>query len=212
MQNPKIWSEISNHELPPQFAEKLAQDMDRSPEYIARLVQEYLRFVYLTQVSTTEMTPSDSVDRAWHMHLTFTRDYWEILKPKLRRPLHHEPCESPSAMPRYLQQYQDTRVLYAQEFGAPPPAEFWPSPEGDQQIFRKMRRSLWGLTGATAVCFGLAFAFGGTLLWTFAILGALSTGILAYAWFSTAGVADGNGGCGGGGSSGDCGGCSGCGG
>jgi hypothetical protein len=43
------------------------------------VVDEYGRLLYLTQVADGPMTPSEAVDRAWHLHLTYTRSYWNDL-------------------------------------------------------------------------------------------------------------------------------------
>lgn len=99
--------------------------------HTARVIEEYRRFLYLTQVAPGEITPSEPMDRAWHMHLTFTRRYWgDLCGTVLGRPLHHDPCAGAEDMPRYNAQYADTLALYEAEFGAPPPADIWPSPDG----------------------------------------------------------------------------------
>ncbi len=37
--------------------------------HTARVVREYRRFIYLSQVSKLPVSPSDAVDQAWHLHL-----------------------------------------------------------------------------------------------------------------------------------------------
>ena len=82
-----------------------------------------------------QATPSVAVDRAWHMHLTFTRSYWEELCGKaLGTMLHHEPCAGAEEMPRYEDQYAETLLAYAEEFGAAPPGDIWPGAEGKADI------------------------------------------------------------------------------
>lgn len=112
-------------ELP--FSVKLARTEGWTPGFTARAITEYRRFLYLTQVSDAEITPSAVVDRVWHMHLTYTEDYWEVLVDQvLGQPLHHRPCSAEADMPRYGAQYHDALRLYAVEFGGKPPEDIWP--------------------------------------------------------------------------------------
>ncbi len=131
MRNRSLWERIIAHRLDgtvgsAPYSVKLAQAEGWTAQHTARVIEEYRRFVYLTQVADTQMTPSEPVDRAWHMHLTFTRNYWDEFCAKvLGKPLHHDPCAGDEDMPRYRVQYQQTMALYEQEFGARPPRDIW---------------------------------------------------------------------------------------
>jgi len=94
-----------------------------------RVVDEYRRFCFLAATSEDELTPSDAVDQAWHLHLTYTRDYWDRFCPVvLRRPLHHGPTAGGNIeRSRFFDQYALTLLRYEQVFGAPPPEDIWPS-------------------------------------------------------------------------------------
>ena len=74
------------------------------------------------------MTPSDAVDQVWHLHLTYSADYWQAFCPDvLGRPLHHGPTAGGSAeQARYFEQYAQTLRSYERVFGSPP-ADIWPS-------------------------------------------------------------------------------------
>lgn len=132
MQDEALWQRIAAHPLDAPtgtapYSVKLAQAEGWDKAYTMQVIEEYRRFVYLTQINPEQATPSAHVDRAWHMHLTFTRDYWEVLCPKvLGKPLHHEPCTGDEDMPRYWRQYAATKLLYAREFGGPPNPAIWP--------------------------------------------------------------------------------------
>ncbi|MFD1733046.1 hypothetical protein ACFSC4_21000 [Deinococcus malanensis] len=54
---------------------------------------EYRRFLHLSTLGP--VSPSHLVDEAWHLHLTYTQDYWERLPQVLGRALHHNPASSP---------------------------------------------------------------------------------------------------------------------
>ena len=76
------------------FTRRLARENDWEPAYARRVVDEYKRFVFLAMTAGHEVTPSDEVDQAWHLHLTYTRSYWGGLCGEvLGRPLHHGPTK-----------------------------------------------------------------------------------------------------------------------
>jgi uncharacterized protein (TIGR04222 family) len=113
------------------FTQRLARENGWSVGFADRVVDEYRRFVFLAVASGQEVTPSDEVDQAWHMHLTYSRSYWRELCGKiLGTPLHHGPTRgTPSDADRHRQQYVGTLAMYEQTFGNPPPSDVWPSVE-----------------------------------------------------------------------------------
>ena len=111
-----------------QFTDRLARENGWSKAFAAGAVDEYKRFVYLAAVSTGQVTPSDIVDQVWHLHLTFTRSYWnDLCGSVLEKPLHHNPTKGgPAERARYRAQYAATLALYRREFGAAAPTAYWP--------------------------------------------------------------------------------------
>ena len=65
------------------FADRLARENGWSAAKAARVVDEYRRFCFLAATAGHEVTPSDAVDQAWHLHLTYSRDYWERFCPEV---------------------------------------------------------------------------------------------------------------------------------
>ena len=61
------------------FAARLARDNAWTGAFAERVVVEYRRFLHLMMVAGHPVTPSDQVDQAWHLHLTYTHSYWERL-------------------------------------------------------------------------------------------------------------------------------------
>ena len=59
------------------FSERLRHENQWSAEYTERVLMEYRRFLYLCVEAGHPVTPSDAVDQAWHLHLCYTRSYWE---------------------------------------------------------------------------------------------------------------------------------------
>jgi len=80
------------------FDVRLAQENGWSRDFARRVVDEYKRFVFLAMTAGHPVTPSDQVDQAWHLHLTYTRSYWQRLCGEvLPRPLHHDPTKGGDA-------------------------------------------------------------------------------------------------------------------
>ncbi len=131
MRHPELWARLSAYSFDTgtgsaPYSVKLARAEGWSATFTARVIEEYRQFLYLTQVSDRQVTPSQIVDAAWHMHLTFTRDYWEDLCPNvIGAPVHHQPCAGDEEMPRYRDQFGATKALYEAEFGHEPPLEIW---------------------------------------------------------------------------------------
>ncbi|MEP0952463.1 MAG: hypothetical protein ABJG96_10990 [Paracoccaceae bacterium] len=131
LSKPELWKKIQAHLLDDPkgtapFSVKLARQERWSKTYTQEVIEEYKRFVYLTQITKAQVTPSKTIDRAWHHHLTYTRDYWDTFVPDvLLRPLHHEPCTGDEDMPRYRKQFLKTQALYEKEFGVSPPSRIW---------------------------------------------------------------------------------------
>ncbi len=210
------------------FERRLARECGWSAAYARRVVLEYRRFVYLAMTAGHPVTPSDEVDQAWHLHMTYTRSYWERLCGQvLPRPLHHNPTAGGSAEDaKFADWYQRTLKSYHAAFGHAPPRGVWPSPTArfePQRQFRRVRSlEFWlvpraAVRGAlwSGVCvLGAAFAMGAagsgdsSGLAAFALIGgALLIGGAAFWYLARVGRAnchkgDGaraNGGCGAGG-------------
>ncbi|MFM8953206.1 MAG: TIGR04222 domain-containing membrane protein [Planctomycetaceae bacterium] len=131
-----LWDRIHAHRFDDPaarltFTSRLARENGWTIGYAVRVVDEYRRFVFLAMTSGAAVTPSEDVDQTWHLHLAYTRDYWEIFcGDVLGGPLHHGPTRGGGAeAERYEQQYRQTLTAYAATFDAPPPADIWPPPE-----------------------------------------------------------------------------------
>lgn len=110
------------------FSRRLAQENGWPYDYALRVIAEYRRFVYLACISDGEVTPSDEVDQAWHLHLAYSYDYWLTFCEKvLNQPLHHGPTKGGDAEEaRYQANYARTLKLYGDVFGEAPPTDIWP--------------------------------------------------------------------------------------
>lgn len=117
---------VATYTFPAAMTTKLMAEQKWTLDYTTRVLTEYRRFIHLAATMGHEVTPSQIVDEAWHMHLTFSRDYWEKLTPLLPAPLHHEPAEGlPGDGARYAAQYRRTLDDYRATFGHEPPSDIW---------------------------------------------------------------------------------------
>lgn len=143
------------------FLDRLCLETGWQKSFAAGALREYRRFVYLAVTGDRPVTPSREVDAVWHLHLTYTRSYWQRLHAILPRELHHEPTPGGSvAAATYRTQYADTKARYVAEFGEAVPEAYWP-PEDErfQPDMRVMRgRASDGLAVAGAAVAATVFA------------------------------------------------------
>src|ERR1043165_6060282 len=114
------------------FEVRLAREQGWSREFAARVVGEYRRFVYLAMEAGHAVSPSPAVDEAWHLHLLYTRSYWERMCGEvLKRPLHHEPTRGGvQEGVKFEGWYGRTLESYRDAFGEEAPADVWPRAKG----------------------------------------------------------------------------------
>lgn len=130
----ELWHRIAAHQIGPSdasltFAARLARENRWSIAHAERVIGEYRRFCYLAVTAGHQVTPSDAVDQAWHLHLTYSRDYWQnFCRDVLCTELHHGPTAGGSTeRDRFYRQYAATLAAYETSFGEAPPADIWPS-------------------------------------------------------------------------------------
>jgi hypothetical protein len=131
--NHPIWVALSNYVIGPEtaalpFTERLARENGWSAAHAGRVVEEYKRFCFLASTCGHKVTPSDAVDQAWHLHLTYSRDYWQRFCPQvLGRELHHDPTEGGDGQQHlFFEQYAETLKSYESVFGHCAPTDLWP--------------------------------------------------------------------------------------
>ncbi len=110
------------------FTSRLARDNGWSRVYARRVVEEYKRFMFLAVVAEHMVTPSEAVDQAWHLHLTYTRSYWgDFCGEVLGKQIHHDPTTGIAEQGKFVDLYERTRQSYEHWFGHPPPEAIWPA-------------------------------------------------------------------------------------
>ncbi len=127
-----VWSRLSHCSIGPadaalSFSQRLARENGWTTAHADRVIEEYRRFCFLAVTAGCTVTPSDAVDQAWHLHLTYSRDYWERFCPDiLGRALHHGPTAGGDVeQHRFFDQYAATLKAYEACFGTPP-TDLWP--------------------------------------------------------------------------------------
>jgi uncharacterized protein (TIGR04222 family) len=131
------------------FSRRLARDNGWPVAFAQRVVLEYKKFVYLAATCGHPVTPSDEVDQAWHLHLVYTRSYWdELCGQVLGFALHHGPTKGGAAEGHKFQDwYAATQRSYQAAFGTAPPADIWPPAAvrfGEAAHFRRVNmRGKW---------------------------------------------------------------------
>ena len=111
------------------FSRRLARENRWSPDYASRAIEEYRRFCYVAMRGGHPVTPSEDVDQVWHLHMIYTRSYWDgFCGEVLRRPFHHGPTRGGAEdQAKFRDWYQATLDSYRQLFGVRPPADIWPA-------------------------------------------------------------------------------------
>ncbi|MCW3465295.1 glycine-rich domain-containing protein [Chitinophaga nivalis] len=127
-----LWQRINDFnpddpeaEMP--FSRKLTMAQNWSETFTQKAIQEYKHFVYLCCVSPAGASPSEIVDKVWHLHLQYTQNYWEAFCEKtLGRNLHHHPSKGgPHEEKKYKHWLKDTLRNYKRVFKKDPPADIW---------------------------------------------------------------------------------------
>lgn len=134
----ETWRKISGFKLDEEgtatpFSKKLSKENNWSPSFAARAIEEYKRFIFLSIISPNGASPSDIVDAVWHLHLTFTKSYWEEFCGKLlRKSIHHYPSKGGyQEKEKHVNWYKQTIELYKDVFDEDPPTDIWPPPAAD---------------------------------------------------------------------------------
>lgn len=205
------------------FEAALAERNGWALDFAERVADEYCGFLYLATTAGFEVTPSQAVDQAWHLHLEWPHYRETLCREILGRDLEHRPgTGEPEDEARCARQYAETLALYERVFGKPPPDNIWPDPdapemedvkeeeEEEENLVRTLshRVALGSLVASLpALAFGFpgaGFFLAGSALVIF-LVGQAAAGSGLSAQNRKSGSSCGTGGCGGGesGSSGD---------
>jgi len=110
------------------FSKKLQQENNWTKTFTADVIEEYRRFIFLCCILPGGASPSDSVDKVWHLHLTYTTNYWkDFCNNTLHKEIHHFPSRGGTEEKlKYTNLYEQTLEKYATIFLEQPPSSIWP--------------------------------------------------------------------------------------
>ena len=113
------------------FTSRLAREQGWTHAYAGRVIFEYKRFMALAVLAGHPVSPSEDVDQAWHLHLVYTKSYWQDLcRDVLEKEIHHSPTVGGAAEgAKFEDWYARTLSSYRRIFNSDPPLAIWPAPE-----------------------------------------------------------------------------------
>lgn len=128
----ELWRKLSELDITPHhysltFEARLAREQAWSLDKSLAVVEEYRRFLFLLLTCQHPVTPSEAVDAAWHLHLLYTRNYYEELCQGIAGfIIHHQPTAGgEEERDKFRVWYQRTLDSYNESFGTPP-RDIWP--------------------------------------------------------------------------------------
>ncbi|NML23403.1 hypothetical protein HHL16_21160 [Pseudoflavitalea sp. G-6-1-2] len=131
-----LWKKLEIFSIDPPdvqftFTQRLARENSWSEQYAAEVVHEYKKFIFLCAIQDLACTPSHDVDQAWHLHLSYTKSYWnDLCENLLGKKIHHNPTEGgQSETEKFFSFYEFTLSLYRTTFETEPPENIWPASE-----------------------------------------------------------------------------------
>jgi len=145
IQNDPLWNRLQsfsmdcpNVEFP--FSKKLAKEENWTENFTKKAIEEYKKFVYLCCVLPNGASPSEIVDKVWHIHLIYTQNYWEEFCPNiLQQKLHHHPSNGGSnEKAKHQNWFHETLKHYEEIFGKKAPENIWLSKKD-----RSKRSKFW---------------------------------------------------------------------
>jgi hypothetical protein len=128
-----LWHKIDQYEIDDaaskqKFSDRLAKENLWSRDYTLRVIEEYKRFMFLAVVGGNPVTPSLEVDECWHLHMLYTRNYYDFCSI-LGQFIHHGPAKGGKEDEIFIDWYARTKQAYFMWFSEEPPDDIWPSSE-----------------------------------------------------------------------------------
>lgn len=132
-----LWSSLywfkigeSDEDVSFSFQKRLERENGWTANFAKEAINEYKKFIFLCCIQDFEVTPSDTVDQVWHLHLTYTKNYWfDLCKNTIKKEIHHNPTKGGDfEKHRFRKNYEYTLKLYEDTFGVVPPQNIWLKP------------------------------------------------------------------------------------
>ncbi len=127
----ELWTRIDGFQIDDPnatfpFSLKLAKEYDWDLKFTAEAINEYKKYAFLSCI-LEHTSPSPIVDKVWHVHLLYTKQYWQIwCKDILKRELHHNPANGGHTEQQELKDvFKMTKLKYTACFEVKPPKKYW---------------------------------------------------------------------------------------
>jgi hypothetical protein len=181
-----LWQKIASFpfdtpDAPLPFSRRLAGENKWDYHFTLKAIEEYRKFIFLCCISPQGASPSKVIDEVWHLHLIYTKSYWEEFCGKtLNRDIHHHPSAGgPQERDKHKTWRADTLDLYRNTFHAEPPPECWDDKHSPTNIllrFLKRISPLLLLFPFLAACNETSAGFVPFIVGFMIIIGSILTG------------------------------------
>lgn len=129
------------------FSKKLQQENNWTLSFTNEAIEEYRKFIFLCCILPNGASPSETIDKVWHLHLTYTTNYWiSFCKNTLQKDIHHYPSKGGrEEQTKHTEWYQQTLSKYKEVFETTPPEAIWPekAEEQTQAVFEIYNKDLF---------------------------------------------------------------------
>ena len=113
--------DVDNFPVPELLIPRIAQEHNYSKKDAANLLREAKRMLFLSVLTDQAVSPSLSIDDAWHEMLMFTR-FYRAFSDFIGGFIHHDPTPGP---PDGGRTYARTKEMYEKTFGIKPDERYW---------------------------------------------------------------------------------------
>jgi len=146
MQDKELYNYISSFivlgENNERFIKSLSKEYGWSTSFSKKVYQEYLKFMYLSAISKTSLSPSLQIDKVWKFHLGYSDSYWhKLCEIIIKKPIHRG---FSSSVNKGIEKdfFIDVHLKYYEEFNQKPPKLIWGVPH-NKYINNLMNNSIF---------------------------------------------------------------------
>jgi len=102
------------------FSTRLASENFWTKNFTEIAILEYKKFMYLAATSNSMVSPSEIIDKVWHLHLVYTQSYNDFCKLLGKQIKHIPSTHNKKEISKFKRANQQTQSLYKSVFGNQP--------------------------------------------------------------------------------------------
>lgn len=127
------------------FTHKLMRENRWNAAFTEKAITEYKKFIYICIKTPYGASPSPIVDKVWHLHLTYTKNYWyDFCQNTLDTNIHHNPSRGgDDELRKHNEWYKQTLKDYEQWIGEEPPNDIWPATQTEEPRYESLVSKPW---------------------------------------------------------------------